>query len=80
MAHITGEDRSQLLLLPDAVDDYVGPDLAQRLGITTTTLYMYVNRDGSVKEPGQKLLDAKTAQQRKGWQQLPIRCVLVVFC
>ena len=26
MAHITGKDRSQLLLLPDAVDDYVGPD------------------------------------------------------
>ena len=26
MAHITGNDRSQLLLLPDAVDDYVGPD------------------------------------------------------
>ena len=26
MTHITGEDRSQLLLLPDAVDDYVGPD------------------------------------------------------
>ena len=26
MAHITGEDRSQLLLLPDSVDDYVGPD------------------------------------------------------
>ena len=26
MAHLTGEDRSQLLLLPDAVDDYVGPD------------------------------------------------------
>ena len=26
MAHITGEDRSQRLLLPDAVDDYVGPD------------------------------------------------------
>ena len=26
MAHITGEDRSQLQLLPDAVDDYVGPD------------------------------------------------------
>ena len=32
-------------------------DLAKRLGITTTTLYMYVNGDGSVKEPGQKLLD-----------------------
>ena len=26
MAHITGKDRSQRLLLPDAVDDYVGPD------------------------------------------------------
>ena len=26
MAHIPGKDRSQLLLLPDAVDDYVGPD------------------------------------------------------
>ena len=26
MTHISGEDRSQLLLLPDAVDDYVGPD------------------------------------------------------
>ena len=32
-------------------------DLAKRLGITTTTLYMYVNGDGSVKAPGQKLLD-----------------------
>ena len=26
MAHIPGKDRSQLLLLPDAVDDHVGPD------------------------------------------------------
>ena len=33
-------------------------DLAKRLGITTTTLYMYVNGDGTVKAPGQKLLDA----------------------
>ena len=33
-------------------------DLAKRLGITTATLYMYVNGDGSVKAPGQKLLDA----------------------
>ena len=33
-------------------------DLAKRLGITTTTLYMYVNGDGSAKAPGQKLLDA----------------------
>ena len=26
MTHLTGHDRSQLLLLPEAVDDYVGPD------------------------------------------------------
>ena len=26
MTHITGEDRSQILLLPEAVEDYVGPD------------------------------------------------------
>lgn len=34
----------------------VAQDIAKRLGITTTTLYMYVNGDGTVKEPGQKLL------------------------
>jgi hypothetical protein len=26
MAHINGTDRSQLLLLPERVADYVGPD------------------------------------------------------
>jgi transposase len=26
MAHISGDDRSQFLLLPESVDDYVGPD------------------------------------------------------
>src|SRR5215210_6987568 len=26
MAHIPGHDRSQMLLLPETVDDYVGPD------------------------------------------------------
>src|SRR5919206_4221875 len=26
MRHVTGHDRSQLLLFPEAVDDYVGPD------------------------------------------------------
>ena len=36
-------------------------DLARRLGITTTTLYMYVNGDGTVKAPGQKLLDASVS-------------------
>ena len=31
---------------------------ADGLELATTTLYMYVNGDGTVKEPGQKLLDA----------------------
>lgn len=31
-------------------------NVASRLGITTTTLYAYVNGDGSVKEQGQRLL------------------------
>ena len=38
-------------------------DLARRLGITTTTLYMYVNGDGTVKAPGWKLLEAGDAQE-----------------
>ena len=33
-------------------------EITNRLGITTTTLYAYVNGDGSVKEPGQRLLDS----------------------
>jgi DNA invertase Pin-like site-specific DNA recombinase len=34
----------------------VAQEVAKRLGITTTTLYMYVNSDGTVKEAGHKLL------------------------
>ena len=36
-------------------------DLAKRLGITTTTLYEYVNGDGTAKASGQKLLDGDPA-------------------
>ncbi|MDJ0704148.1 MAG: recombinase family protein [Leptolyngbyaceae cyanobacterium MO_188.B28] len=32
--------------------------VAQKLGMTTATLYTYVNGDGSVKEAGQRLLDS----------------------
>jgi hypothetical protein len=32
-------------------------NVAKTLGITTTTLYDYVNGDGSVKEKGQILLE-----------------------
>lgn len=35
----------------------VAADVAKRLGITTTTLYAYVNGDGSLKEAGQALLN-----------------------
>ena len=38
--------------------DTVAQDLAKRLGMATTTLYRYVNGDGTAKAPGQKLLDA----------------------
>jgi DNA invertase Pin-like site-specific DNA recombinase len=34
----------------------VAADVAKRLGITTTTLYEYVNGDGSLKAPGRALL------------------------
>jgi len=36
----------------------VPAEVPRRLGITTTTLYVYVNGDGSPKAPGQALLDA----------------------
>lgn len=35
----------------------VASDVAKRLGITTTTLYMYVNGDGTLKEAGTKILN-----------------------
>ncbi len=35
----------------------VAKQVAKRLGITTTTLYMYVNGDGTAKEVGQKLIN-----------------------
>lgn len=35
-------------------------EIAKRLGITTTSLYSYVNGDGSPKEAGQKILESTT--------------------
>jgi DNA invertase Pin-like site-specific DNA recombinase len=37
----------------------IAKHVAKRLNITTTTLYMYVNGDGTPKELGQKLIDAQ---------------------
>ena len=39
-------------------------DVAKRLGITTTTLYVYLNGDGSVKAPGKRLLDGMEQPRR----------------
>ncbi|MGB5831469.1 MAG: recombinase family protein [Thiohalocapsa sp.] len=39
-------------------------EVAKRLGITTTTLYVYLNGDGSVKAPGQRLLDGTGTPRR----------------
>ena len=36
-------------------------EVARRLGLTTTTLYVYVNGDGTPKAAGQALLDAPAA-------------------
>lgn len=36
----------------------VASEVAKRLGITTTTLYMYVNGDGTLKEIGTKILSS----------------------
>jgi hypothetical protein len=36
----------------------IAANVAKKLGITTTTLYSYVNGDGSLKALGQALLDS----------------------
>ena len=38
-------------------------DVAKRLGITTTTLYTYVNGDGSPKAAGTALLRTETGDE-----------------
>ena len=41
----------------------VTADVAKRLGITTTTLYSYVNGDGSPKAAGTALLRTETGDE-----------------
>ncbi|WP_028389335.1 recombinase family protein [Legionella fairfieldensis] len=41
----------------------VAHEVAKRLNITTTTLYTYVNGDGSLKEAGSKLLNQSNREQ-----------------
>jgi DNA invertase Pin-like site-specific DNA recombinase len=56
-------DRKMLRMAMNAMADRdtKAAELARRLGITTTTLYAYVNGDGSLKEAGQRLLDRGVA-------------------
>jgi hypothetical protein len=52
-------DRATLMMAMAAMADRkaVAADVAMRLGLTTTTLYVYVNGDGTPKAAGQALLD-----------------------
>lgn len=52
-------DKHRLKMAMSAMSDpkSVVSEVAKRLGITTTTLYTYVNGDGSLKELGNKLID-----------------------
>jgi DNA invertase Pin-like site-specific DNA recombinase len=52
-------DKTTLQMAMTAMSDpnACARDVAKKLRITTATLYTYVNGDGSVKEPGQRLLD-----------------------
>jgi DNA invertase Pin-like site-specific DNA recombinase len=36
----------------------IAKDVAQKLGITTTTLYLYINGDGTPKSPGRRILES----------------------
>jgi len=62
-------DRATLVMAMTAMADphANAAEVARRLGMTTTTLYAYVNGDGSVKAAGQAVLDgAATAKRRTG--------------
>ena len=52
-------DITTLRMAMNAMQDTksVAMEVARRLGITTTTLYAYINGDGSLKEAGTKLLN-----------------------
>jgi DNA invertase Pin-like site-specific DNA recombinase len=61
-------DRATLTMAMAAMADpkSVASDVAKRLGITTTTLYTYVNGDGSPKAAGTALLYAAASGESPG--------------
>jgi DNA invertase Pin-like site-specific DNA recombinase len=56
-------DAQTLKLASSAMSDKttIAKELAEKLGITTATLYAYVNSDGSLKSKAEKLLKTKNA-------------------
>lgn len=52
------KDTLKMAMVAMADSNSNASNVAKSLGITTTTLYDYVNGDGSVKEKGQRLLDS----------------------
>ena len=58
-------DRQTVLMAMHAMGDPAtsAKDLARRLGITTTTLYAYVNGDGTPKAAGQAMLEKRKAEK-----------------
>ena len=49
----------QMAMVAMADRKSVASEVAKRLGITTTALYMYINGDGSLKEAGAKIISAQ---------------------
>lgn len=60
-------DRPTLMMAMTALADPKAnaADVAKRLGITTTTLYAYVNGDGSMKAAGQAVLNQDSDELKK---------------
>ena len=52
-------DIATLIMAKKALEDRNATvqEIAQKLNMTTTTIYMYLNGDGSFKEPGYKLIN-----------------------
>jgi hypothetical protein len=53
-------DRSTLMMAMSALSDPKtnASEVAKKLGTTTTTLYLYLNGDGSLKEAGQNIMES----------------------
>jgi DNA invertase Pin-like site-specific DNA recombinase len=66
-------DVTTLRMAMNAMEDNksVAMEVARRLGITTTTLYAYINGDGSLKEAGTKLLENSPSKQSGPSSLLP---------